>query len=341
MTDRYIVGVTSLMGALNVFSERNIKVERLFPFISAVGISALPQTMTRISRLPTVRSVHADYLVRTSEKERGTAVFSRGETPEESGRGAVTVAVIDTGVDEHPDLVLFPNRIAVFVDFVSGRKTAYDDNGHGTAVTGVICGSRLCRGEYPKRSSRHIRIAALKALTASGEGTAFDILSAMQWVYSNRDAYRIRVVNMSLGALPAGGDPLRLGADALVRAGVCVVASAGNGAETGEGVLSPATSPYVIAVGGLSENRRAAFSPIGQGKPDIYAPAVNVDTLSPFGGYTSMTGTSLAAPRVSAAAAELLYRYPTYTPERVKSYLRSSSKKGEDGINILNDEPPS
>ena len=61
-----------------------------------------------------------------------------------SGRG-VTVAVIDTGIYPHLDFLLMRNRIAAFKDCIAGKETPYDDNGHGTAVCGVIAGNAPCR----------------------------------------------------------------------------------------------------------------------------------------------------------------------------------------------------
>ena len=313
-TSRYIISVSSLSDALEVFSESGIKPERLYPFISAVGVRASETALRAVRSLPCIERVMCNCRVRASD-------FSPSPQPafsaaplikrKDSLSPDICVAVIDTGVSEHPDIALFPSRIAAFADFVGGKKTPYDDNGHGTAVAGVLCGSDLLRGGYLVRKHRRLKIAALKSLTADGEGTAFDILTAMQWVYSNRLRYGIRVVNMSLGCPYQGkNDPLCLGAKALYESGVTVVASAGNGALSGEGVLSPAISPFVIAVGGTDNGVRAPFSPESGTKPEVYAPAVDVPTLTADGGYTFVSGTSMAAPSVSADAAEILTEHP-------------------------------
>ena len=328
--DQYIVRVTSLHTALEVFSSARVKVKRMFPFMSALGVETDSRNISELARLDFVESVHADCLVRIAEEEirqkfalRKSGLIRRLN---ERTNEKVTVAVIDTGIDEPPDLALFPNRIIAFSDIVNGRKTPYDDCGHGTAVAGIICGSGLMRGEYLSRNFRNVRIAAVKALKSTGEGTAFDILSAMQWVYENAERFNIRVVNMSFGSTPQKGkDPLVLGANALVENGITVVASAGNGREKGEGVLSPAISPYVFTVGGADGGKEAAFSPHGGGKPDILAEAVDVPTLSLGGAYATLSGTSMAAPQISALCAELLSHYPAYTPDRVKSIIKSRS----------------
>ncbi len=59
----------------------------------------------------------------------------------------ICVAVLDTGIGDHPD---FGNRVVAFHDFVNGRQTMYDDSGHGTHVAGCVGGSgRLSGGRFP------------------------------------------------------------------------------------------------------------------------------------------------------------------------------------------------
>lgn len=330
--NKYIVSVTSLPAALKVFSSLGAKVERLFPFISAVGVRARDSELKSLNGLPCIKSIHADCLVRAAGESAKDVKnpLPVAEFKKRTGDGAekTTVAVIDTGIAFHPDLALFPSRVVAFVDLIGGRKTPYDDNGHGTAVSGALCGSGLMRGKYLSREHRSVRIAALKALTSKGEGTAFDILTAMQWVYSNKLEYNIRVVNMSLGSTPHGqSDPLCLGAKALVESGIAVIASAGNGALEGEGVLSPGISPFVITVGGLDGDKEAAFSPHSQDKPDVYAPATGITVPTMDGGYTALSGTSMAAPAVSALAADVLSLNPSLSPFALKAILKSKTKK--------------
>lgn len=329
--NKYIVSVTSLPAALKVFSSLGAKTERLFPFISAVGVRVRESELKSLNGLLCVKSIHADCLVRAAG-ESGKDVkisFPAAEFKKRAdGAEKTTVAVIDTGIAFHPDLALFPSRVVAFVDLIGGRKIPYDDNGHGTAVSGVLCGSGLMRGKYLSRAHRSVRIAVLKALTSKGEGTAFDILTAMQWVYSNKLVYNIRVVNMSLGSSPQGqNDPLCLGAKALADNGIAVIASAGNGALEGEGVLSPGISPFVITAGGLDGDKEAAFSPHSRDKPDVYAPATDITVPTTDGGYTTLSGTSLAAPAVSALAADILSLYPSLSPFALKAILISKTKK--------------
>lgn len=330
MYEEDVVFVDSLSASVRLLSSNGVQVVKLFPFISACGVRVKSSHVQALRNLPFVKSVHINCRVRAlSQPARasvGLSVFERGLY----GRG-VTVAVIDTGVSEHLDLTLFPYRIAAFADFVNYRELPYDDNGHGTAVAGILCGSGLSDGRLTVGVAPQARIAALKAIGENGEGNAFGILEAMQWVFSNREKYGIKVVNMSFGCPPLGkNDPLKLGAEALVKSGVTVVASAGNGGLEGQGVLSPGISPYVLTVGGADGETAAPFSSRGEkgmGKPDLVAQGVDVRTLKKEGGCAVYSGTSMAAPIVSGLAALIYEKYPSYTPERVKSLLCSTAKR--------------
>ncbi len=277
----------------------------VYPFISAVGVRGTA-TDVRSGR------------VRVSEVG-GTAPLNGTH----GGKG-VTVAVIDTGLEPRLEFTLGRNRIRAFVDFVEGKTSPYDDNGHGTAVTGIFAGSGLLTCGAVRGGAYAADIVALKAIGADGEGSAFRILEAMQWIYSNRKKYNIRVLNLSFGAVPESrNDPLVLGAEALWDADVAVVASAGNLGPKGGTILSPAVSPKIITVGGAEGLGAADFSSRGPAglfhKPDLLAPAV--DVIPAADPYAPQSGTSMAAPQVSAAAALVFESHPDYTPDAVKATL--------------------
>jgi serine protease AprX len=186
----------------------------------------------------------------------------------------VGIAVIDSGVSNwHDDLsgtsnsLLFPygnQRVRKFVDFVKGQTMPYDDNGHGTHVTGIIAGNGYDStfgekaGIAPKAS-----IVSLKVLDADGIGSISSMIAAMNWIAENHQAHNIRVVNMSVGARIRESywtDPLTLAAKALTDRGIVVVTAAGNfgrnqaGALQYGGITAPANAPWVLTVGASSTN---------------------------------------------------------------------------------------
>ena len=124
--------------------------------------------------------------------------------------------------------ILPQNKIIKFIDLINKKTSPYDDNGHGTFVSGIACGngvfSQSHRGIAPLSN-----IISIKALSVSGDSNSNVILDAMQWVYENHKAYKIDVVCMSFGAeYGKNFDPLSQGAEALWKAGIVVVAAAGK-----------------------------------------------------------------------------------------------------------------
>ena len=253
-----------------------------------------------------------------------------------------SVAVIDTGIYPHIDFEVPRNKIIKFVDLINGEDLPYDDNGHGTFVSGIVAGSGTVNPKY-KGINPNANLIVIKALDARGETGASTILNAMQWVYDNKDEYNIRVVCMSFGSMPLGkNDPLKLGAERLWDSGIVVVSAAGNSGPARETIKSPGSSYKIITVGALDDHRIgdtpqyplfsvADFSSRGPinsvYKPDLIASGVNINGLNngnnPF--YTKMSGTSVSTPMVVGIVSLILRQYPAFTPDQVKKYLINSS----------------
>lgn len=205
------------------------------------------------------------------------------------GKG-INVAVLDTGIDfNHPDLV--PNYKGG-VSFVPG-ETPMDGNSHGTHCAGTIAaainGSGVV-GVAPAAS-----LYAVKVLSNSGSGNWSWLIAGIDWCIKNK----MRVASMSLGG---GGAPAALEAmcNAAFGKGLLLVAAAGN---SGAAVGQPATYGSVIAVSAIdSANVIAPFSSRGP-KIELCAPGVNVLSTIPGGGFGNKSGTSMACPHVSGAAA--------------------------------------
>jgi len=224
----------------------------------------------------------------------------------------IGVAVLDSGVTPwHDDLTNFTaatypygnQRVAAFVDFVNGQVTPYDDNGHGTHVAGIIAGNGTDSNGQKAGSAPDASIVSLKVLDANGNGNIGNIIAALDWVVANKDAYNIRVINMSVGASIKESywtDPLTLAAKRVVDAGVVVVAAAGNigknaaGEEQYGGITAPGNAPWVLTVGASSsmgtpqreDDTMAGYSSRGPSavdfgaKPDITAPGTGIVSLA-------------------------------------------------------------
>lgn len=252
-----------------------------------------------------------------------------------------TICFIDTGLHPHFDFIFPKNRIVKFLDFINNNSSPYDDNGHGTFVTGVACGS----GVFSKTKSGIAPLAniiSIKALSKDGNSTSNKILDAMEWIYQNHKVYNISVVCMSFGADTIDNtDPLSKGAEALWKRGIIVVAAAGNSGPKENSIKSPGNNPYIITVGAIDINSMniAEFSSRGPTlyghKPDLLAPAVDVISCSNLAlPYTKMSGTSVATPIVAGVCAILKSKYPKITNNEIKKFLLTQCKKITGNIDI-------
>lgn len=321
--DSYIVALDDMSAEVH-FLSRRLRLTHIFPFISrAVFEGSADDLGGYAATAVRVTSVSAALY-------RAKAAVQCPDYPIEPFAGSgTTVAVIDTGIEPHVDFML-PNRLKAFIDLISGKESPYDDNGHGTAVTGALAGNGLMSGGRYAGVASGANIVAIKALDADGEGSTADILQAMQWVWSNAETYGIRIVCMSFGATPAAKrDPLAAGVKALHSRGLTVVASAGNGGPEHGTVMSPGISPYAITVGGAriagDKAEVSDFSARGPcngiAKPDLLAPAEDI-VCPEKRDYAPFSGTSIAAPIVAGACARIVSAHPGFTPDRVKEELK-------------------
>lgn len=240
-----------------------------------------------------------------------------------TGRG-VKVAIIDTGIDNnHPDL-----SIAGGACFVPGVGPWDDDNGHGTHCAGIT-GARNnytgVVGVAPNSS-----LYAVKVLNGAGSGQLSWILAGMNWALRNK----MDVASMSLGSVASSANmacilAYQRAAQRLLNAGCIVVAAAGNSGHTQRPwVGQPARCSGFMAVAAVDKNKKIAYfssrgpSSLGsQNGVEIAAPGVSINSTWNDGKYKSISGTSMACPHVSGAAALLKELHPTWSPARIRRRL--------------------
>ena len=114
------------------------------------------------------------------------------------GKG-VGVAVVDTGIVPHPDFVYRRNRILAFHDVIRRRRECYDDSGHGTHVAGILAGSGAASSGKYTGVAPEASLICVKVLNRKGNGNIADVLKGFQWVLENKERYRIRILNISVG----------------------------------------------------------------------------------------------------------------------------------------------
>lgn len=251
---------------------------------------------------------------------------------------AIGVAVIDTGIDvDHPDL---KDQIAGGAVFVRTRTGYDDDNGHGTHVAGTIAAKDDAYGVVGVAPGANLY--AVKVLDKTGSGTWSGVTAGIDWVTANAD--KIKVANMSLGG--SGTDTyssLRQAIEASVAKGITYVVAAGNEATDAKNKV-PAAYDSVITVsaivdtdgipGGLglatsygADDTFATFSNYGE-DVDIAAPGVDILSTWKGGGYKTISGTSMATPHVTGAAALYIFNNPGTSPADVRAALISAGENG-------------
>lgn len=266
----------------------------------------------------------------------------------EAGAEGVTVAVLDTGIGTHPD---FGNRIVAFYDFVNNRQGVYDDSGHGTHVAGCIGGSGLASGGLYRGIAPNCLFFVGKVLDEKGEGTIENLYQALLWVLEHRLRYQIRVLNISVG-IGQSRDKARMAEliellNTVWDSGIVVVCAAGNKGPD-EGTISPlGSSRKVITVGChdggyFGERKDLCENYSGRGssrllyrKPDLVAPGTDIISCNVHcringrgyrNAYTKKSGTSMATPIVSGAAALVLQKFPYMNNEQVKRKMVYSAR---------------
>jgi thermitase len=254
----------------------------------------------------------------------------------------VTVAVIDTGIDyTHPDLVA---SYAGGDDFLTPDGDPMDDHGHGTHVSGTIAAAMNNLTGDPADEegvvgvAPHARILAYKVCDATGNCDDFAIERAI----AQAIVAGARVINMSLGG-PEYSQSMSDAVQDAWNAGLVIVAAAGNDGTTTQ--FYPAGYLNVVSVGAFDEDsRRASFSNYGSWV-DISAPGNVIMSSYPMaqcalsttpgdvGCYTWLSGTSMAAPHVSGAAA-LVWSRGDVTSNRqvVDILLNSADPRGVDAV---------
>jgi len=218
----------------------------------------------------------------------------RLDAPEEfRGRG-ITIAFLDSGFYAHPDLARPRNRILKYKSLVERSKkadltTPQASSWHGMMTSVVATGNGFLSGGLYRGIASEANVVLVK-VGMSSRVRHQDIERGIRWAIKHRDEFNIRIINISAGGDYEASyltDELSQAAEDATRAGLLVIAAAGNSGHLRDHpVLPPASAPSVIAVGGLDDRNnldfsdyqmyRSSYGPTIDGlqKPEIIAPGI-------------------------------------------------------------------
>ena len=248
----------------------------------------------------------------------------------ETGNGA-DIAILDTGIDQdHPDLQAL---LGTGKDF-SGKGTWDDGNGHGTHCAGIAGAADNTEGVVGV--STEATLHAGKVLSDSGGGSFSDVAAGIEWTANQG----YDVGSLSLGA-SSGTSTLQNACQYADSNGVLLVAAAGNSGPCSDCVGYPAAYSEVVAVSSTTtSDSLSSFSSTGP-EVELAAPGSNVNSTYNDGGYRELSGTSMACPHVSGAAAQLMANGATNSDARTQ--LKNTAEdiglgSNEQGAGLLDAE---
>lgn len=231
------------------------------------------------------------------------------------GKEDIIVATVDTGADlNHPDL---QNKLVPGFNVLNDTNNPQDDNGHGTHVAGIISAGTN-NGMGVAGVSWRNRIMPVKAISADGTGSSFDIAKGIKWATD----HGARVINMSIGNY----HPSSVLEDAIRYAynkGVVLVAASGN--DNTNQPSFPANYPQVLSVAATdNHDMRAEFSNYGP-HIDVSAPGVDIPSTYLPSRYAALSGTSMSCPHVAGLAGLILSVNPNLSNQDVMNIVRNSA----------------
>jgi serine protease AprX len=286
------------------------RLQRSLPSISSHVVTVPNAALSPLAANPLIVHLSLDRPIAGS-MERTSGTVGATDVRQQLGYdgAGIGVAIIDSGVaptlDDLND-ASGAQRVVRFVDFVggaTGSTTLHDEYGHGTHVAGIVAGNGFDSSGARTGIAPASSLTILKVLNASGTGQVSDVIAAIEYAIAHRDELKIRIINLSVATGVYESfttDPLTLAAEQAVKAGIVVVASAGNngispdGRTRYRGVTAPGNAPWVLTVGasshmgtvGRGDDSIAEFSSRGPtaidqvAKPDVVAPGVGIESLS-------------------------------------------------------------
>lgn len=324
------------------------------PFINSICAILSSNAIERLLEFPQVDYITLDTHAvlcggRSVLASNGIAFQERYKL---TGRN-ICIGLVDSGIYPHADLLNPKNKIKKFLDTINNYRYPYDDNGHGTAMAGIICGSGYLSKGVNKGIAESSSIYSIKAFNSLGKGYVSDILFSIQTLISERDEHNIKVICLPFELLSNDHFITSLFSklfDIAVKYNIAVVVPAGHNGNSEGTIKGIATLNNCITIGGIDTNYRppkpyeySSSGPFAKSeKPDLSAAAVhilsmncNTNYISEKNGikmypgtletpYISYTGTCCSAAYISGICSLLYENNPNLSFKDLLSLLKVS-----------------
>ncbi|OBR96397.1 serine protease AprX [Clostridium ragsdalei P11] len=354
-TYRVIIKCNSLMEIIEKkIKLYNGKIIRSIPIINCICATLTSRSINRIIEFPQVRYVTNDCCALLCGNN--SILASNGVVFEDNykltGKN-VCIGLIDSGSYPHPDLLNPKNKITKFVDLINSYKYPYDDNGHGTFMSGIMCGSGIeSKGLY-KGIAENSSIYSIKAFNALGKGYVSDILFSLQLLLNESSDEKIKIICL----------PFELDMDnhfilslfekmfqIAVKLNITIIVPSGHRGNLQGSIKGIATLNNCITAAGIDTTFRdlkpykySSCGPINKiQKPDLSAACVNICSINSNtqyipqrngaklypklleNPYVYYTGVSCAAAYISGVCALMYENNPELTFNDLSSLLKIS-----------------
>lgn len=336
--------LTEIESNLNI--DTSTQVTDTTPTLELIHFRSNTSTITAsedLKQLPFVEYAHPNYQVELATLSPNDPLFAQQWNLQKidtqkgwelaTGEHTIKIAIIDTGINQnHQDIN--QTRLVLRKNFINGSNNPADAaNGHGSHIAGII-GATTNNNLGISGIDNYSKLYIYKI--ADNSATLDNLIAALNLALEDK----VNVINLSLGFYLKCSQVAALQevVDRLYQANITIITAAGNGSTNISG-YSPASCNHVISVGSTNQNdQRSSFSNFGS---LVTLSAPGGQSSNPILGisgtnniqYTSLIGTSQAAPHVSATAVLLLSKNPSLTPDQIKNILVSS------GDAIQTDQP--
>lgn len=334
----------------NKIVTNNGKIKHEYEHLNAISCELSPKAIDKISELPETSYICFDHKASLCLRKAGDALgVGYARLLNLTGK-SIGIGIVDSGVFLHPDLVAERRTIRFFTDLVNGYDKPYDDNGHGTFISGCIASSGNMSDGLYKGIAPDSNLCVVKAFDASGNGYLSDVIKGIDLLLSVRESENIRILCLPFEVHcidKLKTNPLELIIKKAYAENISVIVPSGNHGPMPYSIYCPGNINEVITVGGIDTTgndiknyKIPGFSGRGptlkgSAKPDISAPCVSITSLasdilykpsfkripSVKTPYTSMSGTSISCALICGFAALLLEKNPSLTPQDLKSIL--------------------